>query len=629
MKSDILSEILRLRELYECGTPEIEDSEYDSLVKEYVEVHSGSYIDIYGNSLLNLKYPMMSQQNIYNLDDLQRFLDGFEKDSLFAITPKFDGVSICFVFSSFNECSVFSRHGKLLSKDVQEILIKRGMVMLQDIQSVGHSIQYPFFIRCEAIMSKNNFNKYSGSYKNPRNMVAGLLNQKSPSKFQPYADMDLIPFDVSMTIDYLEILNLSGITRMLAKSGTPVDDTELTKFYDAISEEYFCDGLVFRMNDTSQRNLRGNTGHHWNAECALKNQNKDIQETIIKEVEWNMSDTGKYTPVAILEPVNFKDATVSRVILNSVNFIQTMGIKIGSKVKIIKSGDIIPKILSSDHQGTDIVLEDCIHCKSFLEQIGATMFCTNPDCIEKTIIRGIKQINRVQEFLELKGISEQTVRKAFPKFFLGNEEHEANSPLFEFLFRENLDLGKAMEEKRVELRKALMKSKIEFGTLLYLLAVPSIGSETRDAINDFVANGYKKPQDSIMFWKSVIFNFLNTSGKTTEPIKKSLGEFMSMSASYWQWISRNLYIPEYSSENLNLPKYIFTGNPDNMTKNQFKQMMDKKALQVSTVIKADYVICNDPGKKSKKYQDGIKLGKKVLTQKEFLDEMREKWNMTV
>ena len=76
--------------------------------------------------------------------------------------------------------------------------------------------------------------------------------------------------------------------------------------------------------------------------CAIKFE-LDVAITTVLDIEWSQS--GKYfNPVAIVEAVDLCGTTVKRASCSNANWLIKHGIEIGSKVKIVKRGEIIPHI---------------------------------------------------------------------------------------------------------------------------------------------------------------------------------------------------------------------------------------------------------------------------------------------
>ena len=67
--------------------------------------------------------------------------------------------------------------------------------------------------------------------------------------------------------------------------------------------------------------------------------------TYLSNVEWQTGKSGVVTPVAILGPVMIGDALVSRATLHNMAHIEELGLEIGCNVEVIRSGEIIPRIV--------------------------------------------------------------------------------------------------------------------------------------------------------------------------------------------------------------------------------------------------------------------------------------------
>ena len=88
----------------------------------------------------------------------------------------------------------------------------------------------------------------------------------------------------------------------------------------------------------------GYTSHHPRGAYALKQQ-QETKQTILKDVIWQVGKSGQVSPVAILEPVEIGGAVVRRATLHNIAYIEDLGLEIGCGVEIIRSGEIIPRIV--------------------------------------------------------------------------------------------------------------------------------------------------------------------------------------------------------------------------------------------------------------------------------------------
>jgi DNA ligase (NAD+) len=67
--------------------------------------------------------------------------------------------------------------------------------------------------------------------------------------------------------------------------------------------------------------------------------------TTIVDIEWQTSSFGVLVPKAIVAPVKFGNVTVKQAALHNVKWAQDRGAGIGAVVRILRSGEIIPKIV--------------------------------------------------------------------------------------------------------------------------------------------------------------------------------------------------------------------------------------------------------------------------------------------
>tara|TARA_Y100000994_G_scaffold121467_1_gene99857 strand:- start:403 stop:795 length:393 start_codon:yes stop_codon:yes gene_type:complete len=114
--------------------------------------------------------------------------------------------------------------------------------------------------------------------------------------------------------------------------------------YSIDASLYPQDGRVFRLDDTTYWMDQGFTSHHPRGSLAFKEQKEGVI-TYLSDVEWQTGKSGVVTPVAILGPVMIGDALVSRATLHNMAHIEELGLEIGCHVEVIRSGEIIPRIV--------------------------------------------------------------------------------------------------------------------------------------------------------------------------------------------------------------------------------------------------------------------------------------------
>jgi DNA ligase (NAD+) len=88
----------------------------------------------------------------------------------------------------------------------------------------------------------------------------------------------------------------------------------------------------------------GYTSKHPRGSFAFKIQ-KDAIPTKLLDVIWQVGKSGVISPVAILDPIVIGDANVSRATLHNMSYIRDLGLEIGCRVGVIRSGEIIPRVV--------------------------------------------------------------------------------------------------------------------------------------------------------------------------------------------------------------------------------------------------------------------------------------------
>ena len=175
---------------------------------------------------------------------------------------------------------------------------------------------------------------------NSRNYAAGALNLKDNKEFAS-RDLTYVAYDVKWE---------NPTTYQMSNEWTYKDDMSMLQIFgfntvvDSEWQEFPHDGRVFRINNTIEFEKMGYTAHHPRGAFALKQQ-QETKQTILKDVEWQVGKSGQVSPVAILEPVLIGGAVVRRATLHNIAFIEDLGLEIGCKVEIIRSGEIIPRIV--------------------------------------------------------------------------------------------------------------------------------------------------------------------------------------------------------------------------------------------------------------------------------------------
>ena len=297
---------------YYNGKPFMSDEEFDRLSElcNFEEVgHSGGKIKHY--------YQLFSLQKVFeNEISTNNPFQTYKKPVV--VTPKLDGAAVSLLYVEGKLHRALTRGDGKKGIDVTEHLKTR----------VPHSIHpnSPSVVQItgEVVAPK--------AIKNSRNYAAGALNLKDTEEFK--------------TRELLFIVY--GIQPYIKDTWT--QDMNLLsgwKFWTVVENEwtqYPHDGYVFRVDSNEDFENFGYTAHHPKGAYALKRRQKGVK-TILVDVIWSVGKSGVVAPVAILKPVEIDDAIISRATLHNTKFIEDLNLEIGCEVEVIRSGEIIPRIV--------------------------------------------------------------------------------------------------------------------------------------------------------------------------------------------------------------------------------------------------------------------------------------------
>jgi NAD-dependent DNA ligase len=368
MIQELKDQIIKANEAYRLGKPVISDAKYDQLVEELQMLSPGDELltkvgHIIADESRKSKLPidMASMNKIKSMDDITDWcrLKGISKSETVIITPKFDGLSLC-VKESTNEAWTRG-NGEFGQKSNEHYKLIDNH--LYDVENVD-----PFskidcdFTYGEVMMSKKTFTeKYSSDFANPRNLVAGLLNSKEATDSLKDCDyikygaifhpnlMDLNGFMAQtkqQVLDYLNSYQKVKVQYHLCKISDLTEDL-LIELFHKFSVEYEIDGLIIEVNNLALQYTLGRETSSNNPCYARAFKHPSFEqsaETEIIGISWNISKQGYLKPTLHINPVKLDGVTVSNVTGNNARFVKDLGIGIGAKVVVKRSGMVIPII---------------------------------------------------------------------------------------------------------------------------------------------------------------------------------------------------------------------------------------------------------------------------------------------
>lgn len=298
----------RASRAYYEGDPIITDAEFDLLS----ERHSYNRVGYDITNGLKHAYPMFSLQKCFSLDDAPFAV----VEDYVVSSPKLDGAAVSLLYINGNLELALTRGDGIQGADITE---KMSQLVPTEIDRTS-MVQ----ITGEVVAPK--------SIENSRNYASGSLGLKSLKEFKTrslaFIGYEVIPNSHARWSEEMVWMMSQGFRTVILGN----------------LDEFPTDGTVFRYNDYTAFYKAGFTSHHPRAAFALK-ERKEGQITTLLDVVWQVGKSGIVSPVAILEPVNIDGAMVGRATLHNIKYIEDLGLEIGCAVEVIRSGEIIPRVV--------------------------------------------------------------------------------------------------------------------------------------------------------------------------------------------------------------------------------------------------------------------------------------------
>lgn len=294
---------------FEEGTSPLTDSEWDALAR----IHNFNDVGYVPTDGVLHYAPMWSLQKCF---DLNKAPDLGKGDVV--VTPKLDGAAVALLYVNCKFSQALTRGDGKFGRDVTE---KMALRVPAEISTMG-IVQ----ITGELVAPD--------SIENSRNYAAGSLNLK-----------DIAEFDSRVTYFYAYGMEASTDQHdFWSQDMGYLKDQGFSTVLTHITEGFPQDGKVYRLDDYEAFKELGYTSKHPRGAFALKEQQQGVVTKLL-DVKWQVGKSGVVSPVAILEPVMVGDAKVSRATLHNIDYINDLGLELGCDVEIIRSGEIIPRVV--------------------------------------------------------------------------------------------------------------------------------------------------------------------------------------------------------------------------------------------------------------------------------------------
>ena len=488
---------------YNTSEPLFDDNIFD-IIKEYLEAKNpqnpilkniGSAV---GDSEKKFKLPffMASLDKIKtNEKTLQTFKSNFKES--YVISEKLDGISALIFKSKSGDIKMCTRGDGSVGQDVSHLIpfIKKSKFKVADIpKDIG--------IRGELICSKLDFKMFANKMANARNMVAGQINAKIPdldivSHIQ-FIAYELINVDKTNEAQFKELKKYQ--TDIVHYQVVKEKDLTIQNLSDILikrrAESFFeIDGIVVMHNDIHER-VEENPSYGF-AFKSVHTMSK--AEVIVTDVEWNTSKDGYMIPVINFNEVNLAGVNIKRAHGFNGKFIKDNVIGPGSKLIIIRSGDVIPyvqEILTPASSGTPQLPDE-----------NFSWSATGVDIIKTISINddNYKQIENFFDKINVPGLSKGNIKKIF------DGGYKTVSSIFNLTSNDLLNINGFKDKMAEKLANALAERKKNIDCISFITASNALGrgfGETKikliiDAFPKILTHEYIPSREELVALKGV------------------------------------------------------------------------------------------------------------------------------
>lgn len=627
---------------YNQDDPEIEDFEYDALMRELKSIESeypelitpDSPTQKVGGEALRLFSPvehavkMESLQDVFSFDELEAFAEKINmKKTCFSVEPKIDGLSVSLEYENGKLVRASTRGDGTTGEDITANALK--------IRTVPKSIDFDGFleVRGEVYMSRESFYKLIDRQelmgetpaKNPRNAAAGSLRQKNP-QVTAKRELDIFVFNVQRiegktftshieSLDFLKNLGFSVLPTYKMCENITLAIEEVKRIGRMRGNLPFdIDGAVIKVDNLNYRTELGSTAKYPKWAVAYKYPPEE-KDTVLRDIEVNVGRTGALTPTAVFDPVELAGTTVSRAVLHNEDFIVSKGISIGDTITVRKAGEIIPEVLGVKlhREGSPVykMPSFCPSCGSPVkkEDGEAVLRCTNADCPAQLLRHLIHFTSR--DAMDIEGLGPAVLEQLLDSGMVGDIVD-----LYALNAEKISKLDRIGEKSAANIINAIENSKKnDLSKLIFAFGIRHIGSKAAKLICERF-----KDMDSIFNASENDFAEIDGIG---DILAKSAYEFFSLTETK-KMVERlrdlglNMKsLKTVTDSRFEGKTFVLTGTLPTYTRSAAASVIESFGGKVSSSVskKTDYVLAGDEA--GSKLDKANSLGVTVIDEEEF------------
>ncbi len=633
------------KKYYEDDSPEIDDYEYDMIVRNLEELenlfpelasedsptkHVGGRASAKFSPVTH-EIKMESLHDSFSIEEIEAFYNRIKnvvKSASYVVEPKIDGLSVSVEYVNGKLFRASTRGDGQVGEDITENILTINSLP----KKLNKNIEY-LEVRGEVYMSKDSFLKLvqkqesegQKTFKNPRNAAAGSLRQKD-SSVTASRNLDIFIFNVQKikgyelkfhkeSLDFLKDLGLPVLPFYAVCKTMEEISSEINRIGEIKSDLPFqTDGAVVKLDSFEDRKVLGSTSKFPRWAEAYKYPPEE-KSTELLNIEINVGRTGILAPTGILKPVLISGSTVGRVVLHNEDFIKEKNLRIGDTVVIRKAGEIIPevvKVISHKENSEEFQFpQKCPSCGSEVTRVDdeVAIRCVNTNCPAQLLRNLIHFVSKGA--MDIEGLGETLISKMV-------EQGMISSPVQIYeLSKEKLAAMERMGEKSSQnIINSIKKSKNQnLDRLIFALGIRHVGQKAAKLLASEFEN-----MDNLM-----------SAQKEEISLIGGIGEVIADSIISYFSVDQNVkLINELKNKGLNMnfesssknsvlknKTFVLTGTLEKYTRGEATQIIESMGGKVTSSVSKNtsYVLCGDsPGSKAEKAR---KLNVEIISENDF------------
>jgi len=614
---ELENKIYQARHDYYNNQPKISDRVYDAWVDELRLLDpTNKAVTAIGAPIVPSEWqkakhqiPMGSLDKVNTPAELTKWVEDTYPDGKLCLVEKLDGLSIEVIYENGSLIQGITRGDGETGEDITVNVVKMGGVKSHLKEKFTGSL------RGEIIMYKSTHKQWFADKANPRNAASGT------SKRLDGVGVDKLNILFYQVLGDVDFKNEQTQFVWLVNQGLDTPNwwvvktaDEVNKFWRKYQDEnrekldYDIDGLVVRIDNLEKQLALGEKDLRPKGAIAFKFDN-EARESVIRDIIWQVGNSGRITPVAVVDPVQLVGATVTRASMYNLAYIEELGIDIGAKVLVARANDVIPRI-EELIKGTGTIAappDSCPLCQANTEIVGENLVCTNTKTCPAQVVGRIK--NWVKE-LNLLEWGDTLIEK-----LVESKKVTTVADLYTLTVKDLANLDRMGDKSAQKVYDILWANKeVSLEIFLGALSIPMIGQSTIKLIMDAGCDSLEK------FGQLDAAQFEQVLGVGPTKAKLLADGLVHNQQLILKILENGVKIKDKIVGRLTGKSLCFTGAMKNK-----RPVLEKMAADAGGNIKSSvgkgltYLVIADPNSTSSKAQAARKLGTTLISEEEFLE----------